>query len=53
LPGSGEGQAAGEAGAAAENPTAQQLTKLLAEKVKSEPANASRMVDSWVRGDGK
>lgn len=54
LPGNGEIKAGSEGGeATVENPTAQQLTKLLAEKVKSEPANASRMVESWVRGDDK
>ncbi len=53
LPEGAEGKAAAAGEAVAENPTTQQLTKLLAEKVRSEPANASRMVESWVRGDDK
>jgi flagellar M-ring protein FliF len=33
----------------AEGPRAQQLTRMLTEKVKAEPAAASRLVESWVR----
>jgi len=32
---------------------ANQLKKLLTEKIKAEPAAASRLVESWVKGDDK
>jgi len=38
-----------EAQRLAEGPRAQQLTRMLSEKVKAEPAAASRLVESWVR----
>jgi flagellar M-ring protein FliF len=43
-PSGGEG-----GGAGAEGPRTQQLTRMLADKVKAEPANASRLVESWMR----
>jgi flagellar M-ring protein FliF len=35
----------------AEGPRAQQLTRMLTQKVKAEPAAVSRLVESWVRED--
>ncbi len=40
---------AAEAQRLAEGPRAQQLTRMLTDKVKAEPAVASRLVESWVR----
>jgi flagellar M-ring protein FliF len=44
-----EAELAAEAQRLAEGPRAQQLTKMLTDKVKAEPAAASRLVESWVR----
>jgi flagellar M-ring protein FliF len=40
-----------EAGPPGEGQRTSQLTRVLSEKVKAEPAVASRLVESWVRGD--
>jgi len=45
--------AALEAAQPAEAQRATQLKKLLTDKVKAEPAAASRLVESWVRGDSE
>jgi flagellar M-ring protein FliF len=42
---------AAEAQRLAQGPRAQQLTRMLTDKVKAEPAAASRLVESWVRED--
>jgi flagellar M-ring protein FliF len=44
-------QAAEEEQRLAEGPRAQQLTRMLAQRVKTEPAAVSRLVESWVRED--
>jgi flagellar M-ring protein FliF len=45
----GAAEAGAEGQSIGEGQKAQQLTKLLTEKVKAEPAAASRLVESWVR----
>jgi len=45
------GQPLGEAQPSSEGQRANQLKKMLTDKVKAEPAAASRLVESWVRED--
>jgi hypothetical protein len=42
-----------EAAVPGEGQKANQLKKMLTEKIKAEPAAASRLVESWVKGDDK